>query len=173
MRWRLLSRSVGRYGFAAALFWAVVVGMQSARQDHRPFARIDPWYTGAPDSGQWVPLPEGHVLPTVRAMSAVCAEQLAAKSYLEIPYELARAVTGQALEDDPRLRPVLVRSVQLSRYQHVVTARQNEAGQLWLKAETVSRWALPMLPRPTVVMLARAPEEVFVDAEVHDSRAGS
>ncbi len=170
--WRQWTHGPLRYLLGAILFGLIVMGLRMLRPEPERFARTDSWYTGAPTEGYWEALPAAQVMPTTREMSAFSARELENAPFLEISYAAAEELTGMELTEDAELHPILIRSVQLSRYQHQVVVREDERGRLWVKSEAVSRWPLPMLQRPTVVLVRRLPRTLFVDADVVPSRSG-
>lgn len=159
------------YGVVAALvFAAVLFVVQLFKPAHRQFAKVDDWYTGAPDSEDWQPLSPERVLSVTHNLRLGAAVHLEDKPWKEITREDAQKLSESPLPKDPKLKPILLRGIQLSRYHHQITAQVSAANEVWVKTEAVSRWPLPMLRRPAILLLKEAPAELYVDAVVRDNR---
>lgn len=155
--------------FALLLFGAVLGVGKLLRPAHKQFAKIDDWYTGAPDSGDWTELEPGRIFAVSRMLSPGAGAHLVDKDWVEITREDAEMLSESPLPETGKLHAVLMRGLQLSRYHHQISAQVSADRGVWIKTQTVSHWPLPMLQRPVIVFLSVLPLKVYVDALVLDN----
>lgn len=150
----------------------VVVVLPQWQQGRRQFSKTDEWFTGGPDvtTSDWVQLPRKRVFPVNREQISAASAPLADQQWVRLEYKEAGRIAGATIPRLAGATPILLRGVQLSHYHHRVEAHLNGSNELLVRVIAYSRWPLPMLRRPLIVVLPKFPTRLYVDAEVREER---